>query len=491
VAIMLDGLKPIDLVDILAVAAFVYGALVWFKQARSRFVLMGVAALGSVYFVAQYLGLRLTLRMFEASLAIVVFCLVIIFQEEIRRFFERIATSGLFRWRQEQHGPTTEVIDTVVEGLVKLAKKRVGALVVFKGHEPLDRHLTGGQALNGKVSFPLIDSIFDTSSAGHDGAVVIDAGTVTSFGVHLPLSKRVGDKAFGTRHTAALGLSECSDAMVLVVSEERGEISVAHDRAIEVVKEPAELKARLVAFHEHLAPQSPVSLWRRLLVQNPGAKILSVAIAFIMWATTFGGDQGETIRRTYTVPVTVSNPPEGMSLDETSPDEATVTLSGPEGEFRDLDEHALELRVDIDHISAGVQHLRFDPASIIRPRALEVARIDPPELTVRAHETVKVRAEVRPRTKGSLPRSLKIRALKVEPTYVGVVVAKTREASAKQVHTEPIDLGAITKTGTLTITRRVQPPEGVELVDGENSSVTVTVEVEPAVAQTRFEGQAP
>lgn len=487
---MLEGLKPIDLVDILAVAVFVYGALVWFKQARSRFVLMGVAVLGGVYFVAQYLGLRLTLRMFEASLAVVVFALVIIFQEEIRRFFERLATSGLFRWRQEQHRTSTEVIDTVVESLVKLAKKRVGALVVFKGHEPLDRHLTGGQGLNGKLSFPLIDSIFDTSSAGHDGAVIIDGGIITAFGVHLPLSKRVGDKAFGTRHTAALGLSECSDAMVLVVSEERGEISVAHDRAIEVVKEPAELKSRLVAFHEQLAPQTPVSLWRRLLVQNPGAKILSIAVAVIMWATTFGGDQGETIRRTYTVPVTVSNPPEGMSLDETSPDEATITLSGPEREFRSLDEHSLELRVDIDHITAGVQRIRFDPDSLARPQALEVARIDPGELVVKAHQTVKVRAEVRPRTRGTLPRSLKLRALKVEPTHVGLVVAKAREASAKQVPTEPIDLDAITKTGSSTLTRRLLPPEGAELVDGERGSVTVTLEVE-AAPQTRFEGQAP
>lgn len=487
---MFDGLKPIDLVDILAVAAFVYGALVWFKQARSRFVLMGVAVLGGVYFAAQYLGLRLTLRMFEASLAVVVFCLVIIFQEEIRRFFERVATSGLFRWRQEPHRTTTEVNDTVVESLVKLAKKRVGALVVFKGREPLDRHLTGGQALNGKISFPLIDSIFDSSSAGHDGAVIIDGGAITSFGVHLPLSKRVGDKAFGTRHTAALGLSECSDAMVLVVSEERGEISIAHDSAIEVVNEPAELKARLVAFRENLAPPTPVSLWRRLLVQNPGAKLLSLTVAVIMWATTFGGDQGETIRRTYTVPVTVSNPPAGMSLDETSPDQATITLSGPEREFRNLDERALELRVDIDHITAGVHRIPFDPRSLVRPATLEVARIDPGELTVKAHQTVTIRAEVRPRTKGSLPRSLRLRALKVEPTHVSVIVAKAREASARQVPIDPIDLAAITKAGTSTVTRRLLPPEGVELVDAGHRSVTVTLEVE-AAPQTRFEAQAP
>jgi uncharacterized protein (TIGR00159 family) len=486
---MLDGLRLVDVVDILAVAAFVYGALVWFRQARSRFVLMGVALLGGVYLAAQFLGMRLTLQMFQAGVAVAVFSLVIIFQEEIRRVFERIATAGLLRWRRERSPLAGELTDVVVEGLVKLAKKRVGALLVFKGREPLDRHLTGGLPLDGRVSFPILDSIFDTSSAGHDGAAIIDNGVITSFGVHLPLSTRVGDKTYGTRHTAALGLSERSDAMILVVSEERGEISVAHDRTIAVVKEPAELKARLVAFFEALSPQTPVSIWRRLFVQNLGAKVLSVAVAVAMWAAIFG-DQGATIARTFSVPVVVRNVPGGFLLEEPSPVHASVTLSGPEMEFKNLDPSALMLEVELDDVSAGVQHIPFDPASLARPPGLSVYRIEPSELTVKAHEAVTVNAEVRPRTKGNLPRSLKLRVLKAEPNRIAVIVAKAREAAVRQVATEPVDLAAIAEPGAVTVTRRVLLPENARLVDQDRGTVAVTAEIETAVAQTRFEAQS-
>ena len=107
-----------------------------------------------------------------------------------------------------------------------MAKKRIGALIVLQGNDPLERHINGGTSLDGLVSEPLLESLFDPHSIGHDGAVIINGNRIAKFGCHLPLSINTSKYGnIGLRHTAALGLAERSDAICVVVSEEKGTIS--------------------------------------------------------------------------------------------------------------------------------------------------------------------------------------------------------------------------------------------------------------------------
>lgn len=455
-------------------AAFAYGALVWFRQARSRFVLIGVALVGVVYFAAKTLGMRLTLLMFQAGIAVALVAVVVIFQEDLRRAFERIATGNPLSQRKVTPG-AAQLIDMVIESVVSLAKRHIGALLVFRGKEPLDRHMTGGNRLDGEVCFPLLDSIFDTSSHGHDGAVVVDKGRILSFGVHLPLSTHVDKtKSVGTRHTAALGLSERSDALVLVVSEERGEISVAQDGALSVVNDTRLLRERLTNFLGSLSPETAESLWRRLFLRNLGAKALSVIIAVGTWAVLFG-HQGETVARTYDVPISVHNVPDGFLLEQPEPLEANVTLSGPELAFQGLDASILMLSVDAGALHAGIQQVPIDAAALELPAGLVIHRLEPRAVTLRAQEAVTKEVAVRPRSKGRPPPRLKLAGLTSQPSRVALIIPKGRQAGISVVMTEPVDLTEVSETTTTQ--RRLRIPPGCRLVDPNHGTVDITVEL--------------
>jgi DNA integrity scanning protein DisA with diadenylate cyclase activity len=130
-----------------------------------------------------------------------------------------------------------------------LAKKRRGALIVLPGNQSLERVLEGGTLLNGKISEPLLLSIFDPKTIGHDGAVIIEGEMVKKFMVHLPLADM--NKTYpgiGTRHRAGLGLAERTDAMTIIVSEERGTITIARNNELHIVANSDKLKEEIRKF---------------------------------------------------------------------------------------------------------------------------------------------------------------------------------------------------------------------------------------------------
>ena len=192
---------------------------------RANLALLGLGIIGLFYLVALQLELQLTAWIFQSFFAVLVVLLVVVFQDDLRRLFERIAVLGLRRRR-----PHTEVggAAAIYRTLQQLAESHTGALLIIPGREPIERHLQGGVVLDANISEELLLSIFDPHSPGHDGAVLVQGDRLARFGVHLPLSEdnaQLG--AGGTRHAAALGLAERCDALWVAVSEERGRISVA------------------------------------------------------------------------------------------------------------------------------------------------------------------------------------------------------------------------------------------------------------------------
>ena len=220
-------------IDIAIVTLVIYAFLVALKRTRrSGLIFVGIIILGIIYVAAWKLNLVLTITLLQGFFTVFLVALVVIFQEDLRYFFERV---GL--WWRERSLPTYKrhaqrlprrAVEVLARTLGDLARARIGALVVVRGHDMIARHLEGGEVVEGRLSEPLLKSIFDPHSLGHDGAVVIEGDRIERLGAHLPLSKNL-DKLprSGTRHAAALGLSECSDALCLVVSEERGTISIA------------------------------------------------------------------------------------------------------------------------------------------------------------------------------------------------------------------------------------------------------------------------
>jgi hypothetical protein len=186
----------------------------------------------------------------------------------------------------------------IAETAGNLAKKRIGALIVIAGSDPLGRHLTGGVALDGRLSEPLLASIFDPHSMGHDGAVVIKNGRVALFGCHLPLSVNIAQHGnIGLRHTAALGLTERSDALCIVVSEERGTISVADRETLTVVPGASTLNEILERYYIRYRPaprKRPLWGWLR---ENTKEKVIALVLACMLWVAF--GYQRDIVRAIY------------------------------------------------------------------------------------------------------------------------------------------------------------------------------------------------
>ncbi len=469
------NLRWVDVADVLVVTVFFYTVITWFRTARSRFVLTGLGVLGALYFVARALDMYLTLLLFQAAITVALFALVVIFQEEIRRAFERLGSAQALHLKRAR-ASSSELVEPMVETLASFARHRIGALVVFKGREPLERHLSGGYELEGRFSDPLLNSIFDTSSAGHDGAVIVDQGLIRKFGVHLPLAiGRRGEVPAGTRHAAGLGLSERSDAFVVIVSEERGTISVARDGRIQVV-DPATLRTRLSAFLNEVSPAPhAVSIVRRT-IRNPGAKAVSLALSVAAWLFLFGS-HGDMLARTYSVPVGYRNVPDDWILEEPKPLEAVVTLSGPDRAFQSLKPETLRISLDVSHIRAGQQKLPISEKDLNLPSRISLHGVDPDSITVVAHDTVTRDLPVRAQTTGHLPQGVWLKALRVSPTSVPIVMRRIDSGTITQVLTEPVDLSNINESAT--IPRKIDVPKGARLSIAASGSVDVTVEVAP------------
>ncbi len=462
--------RPADAIDIVVIAVLGYATIAWLRRAQSRFVIFGVAILAALYLVAQALDMHLTVYLFQAAFTIALVALVVIFQEEIRRAFERIAMRGT-RGDRDRATPNAALVETTVSSAEHLARTRTGALIVFRGREPLERHFSAGVELGGAVSEQLLFSIFDSSSPGHDGAVVIIGGRLERFAVHLPLSTKAAKHPGGTRHAAGLGVSERSDAFVIVVSEERGVISVAEAGEIATVT-PRELGRRLTAFLESKAPARRVSRLRSVLTEDVGAKAFSLLVATLAWVVLFG-QRTETVARTLSVPVVYRNVPEAWQIEPPEPSLVQISVSGPSGTVLQLEPHVLAVSLDAARVRAGTQSIVLGPHHVTRPKDVSIVGFQPPRVEIKAHQMVPTRLPVKVRTRG-LPRNgLHVLAVRADPPRVLVEVRKGEQSRFTFIATELVDLGQLERSRKVTA-NLVLPPE-IHLAPETRDQVTVTI----------------
>ena len=365
-----------DAIDIALVATLIYGVITWMRGARAHLPLLGVGILGAIYLLASQLGLSLTAWIFQGFFAVAVIVLIVIFQAELRQVFERIAVWGLGR-NGNADGEQTAV-ETLVAATEQLASARRGALIVLPGLDPLERHVEGGISLGGEISVEILLSLFDPNSPGHDGAAVVRDDQVDRFAAHLPLSKnRDLLHLRGTRHAAALGLAEATDALCIIVSEERGRISVAQRGELRELSDSAYLKPVIDAFHRRVSGQpTPVRPATALLQQwKPIA--LSLGLAGFLWILIIPGS--EVSQTVVGLPVEADGLPASYALQEIDPPIVQATLAGLRRDMIFLDTRSLAIRVDVDPTLVGLGRRTFSLSteSLNLPDGVTLRHLEP------------------------------------------------------------------------------------------------------------------
>ena len=324
----------------------------------------------------------LTIEVFHAGALVGLVALVVVFQEDVRRGLQRLPLQigSLFRRLSRSPEVNREEVEILVDVARQLAATKTGALLVLAGNEPLTAHLSSGIRVSGELNKELLLSIFHTGSPGHDGAVVVDRGNLWQFAAHLPLAHRpLGPEMGGTRHRAAVGLAERCDAMVLVVSEERGVISVAEAGEIHEVHAAEDLRYRLLQFFESRFPRVSGSLWS-ILFANAHLKIFWVALSIAAWSLLVAGPG--TIHRTFVVPIEYRDLPPSLAIDEDAPEEVRVTLAGPEIAFRSLDPSLLMVSIDVSKARRGFNQLLITENDLRHPPQLKVDYLSPRDIVV-------------------------------------------------------------------------------------------------------------
>lgn len=461
-----------DVFDMLVIWIMMSVLLIWFKQRASRFVFAGIALLGAVYIAARYFQLYLTTVVLQGFFAILLFVLVVIFQEDLRRFFERLALWGRFPKSFFDEQPAPRDAETIARTAANLARQRIGALIVIKGHDPLDRHLNGGNLLNGVLSQPLLESIFDPHSAGHDGAVVIDGNRLAQFGCHLPLSTKAGRFGSpGLRHTAALGLSERCDALSIVVSEERGTISIARNERLQEVAGEAALRVELESFYAEMTPKSegrPVIRWLR---ENSREKIVALALACVLWVVF--GYQKESVRRDFTVPVEYANISTDWVIEDPKVTELKIVLAGPPQAFQLLNPDALRVSLDLSKVREGLNEISVTREMVRKPSNLTVAGISPARIGITVSRLVTVSLPVVVTTEGRPPAGLSVQKIGVSPATVRVLIPGRLRENGMRIRTETIDLKKVASSSSLQA--RLIPPPEVQFAGGKTPTATVSI----------------
>jgi diadenylate cyclase len=458
--------------DILLVTAglfFLYRTLL---RLGTWAIFTGVLLATAVFFVANFLDLKGIEWIYTNLSHVALIAMIVIFQPELRKMFERAASVTRKEVQKKEEG----LGSLVSQSLFTLAGQRRGAIVVFPGRESVNEWLSGGFRMDAKPSLPLIMSIFDPNSPGHDGALVVHNGLFTRFGVRLPVSEsqRLAEE-YGTRHHAAMGLAERTDALTMVVSEERGRVSIFRDGQVRPATDPAAVEAAILAhWRETAAPAIEIPKGRRVW-----AAVLQLLPSFIV-ATLFWlsltVSQGEVLEKVLSVPVEYSLSSPDMVLVGGKDSEVRLHLAGPRTILDGLRPAQLSVKIDLSNAVPGKQSFLITDENIRLPKTVTLLDVVPPSLELTMAEIVKREIAIKPQLVGRLPDNLDMVSVVVRPDRVMALLPGTGgKGQISSITTTPLYLENFRETTTLFC--KIIAPPAVQPVDKRWPDVEVTIAV--------------
>ncbi len=373
-------------IDVLLMSFIVYQVYIRIRGTRAIRILAGIVLLGLGYLVAQSVGLFLTSWVLGGIWAAALILVIVIFQAEIRQMLEQVNLEApfrtLLRWGRQARLPE-ETLATMARTAFSLASRRWGALLVFERHDFVEPLLKSpGVLMDAEITPELVETLFTYPAPLHDGALYIRRGRAYRAGCILPLSDNQRlTQLHGTRHRAALGITEQADALAVVVSEERGKVSAIEKGIMTYIDTPADLliwltdrmRAREEPATRRWSPRALITAnWRPKL-----ATVLGVSLLFILLTGQQNAEVGVSI------PVVYLNVPKELTIDGRQVQKVYVRVRGSREMLNFLDPNQMQVAVDLKKAHEGSQQYNIADEDIKLPPGLKLAGVNPS--TIRLH----------------------------------------------------------------------------------------------------------
>jgi len=381
---LLTSFRWQDILDIVIITFIFYRLYLWLRRKRALRMIIAILALPFFYLVAQWFDLPLTVWGFKNLWAVILFVVIVIFQQEIRTALASITLPSFILGKSEIEKLTSKHLDRIVEAAFKLGEKRIGGLIVLQRRDDLDEFVHGNMRLDSEISEDLLISIFNPLSPLHDGAVIIQGERIQYATALLPVSQSPTlPKDWGTRHRAGIGITEVSDAECIIISEERGDVLLAHLAKAEKMEKKEDLKNGLTQI-----PSLPKEKqWKkdrlRHLMDDLPKKLFFLLLVCILWVFVVGIRQGEI---TYDIPIEYYSIPQSLGMIGDPPREINVRLRGSQRFLSSLNPDQIRVRVDLSRTHVGSNQVSLSESDLNVPSGITVSHFYPRKITVQLSE---------------------------------------------------------------------------------------------------------
>jgi diadenylate cyclase len=462
----LSSIRWQDAVDISINSYILFRFYVLFQRTRAFRVLIGLLCLWFFHRIAVALGLIVTSWAIQGIIAVGALIIIVVFRSEIRSVFQSRSLKAIF-WGFPKKTVDTP-IEIIAESVFEMAEKRCGALIVMPGKEDLDEVVHSGIPWHGWVSKEMIKSIFWQDNPVHDGAIIIQDDKIKEVRVVLPLSHRKGlPSRYGMRHRAAVGMTEFTDALVVVVSEERGHVAVFKGSDIQTINQREELEQIL---REHLGfiEEEPAQL-RKEKLKTVAAALVSIFFITGLWlSVTRGFDTLITLE----IPVEYMNRNPEMEIIGASVDAVRLHLGGSGALIKSIQPKQVHVRLDLGEAVLGQNFFTIKNENIKLPPGVVLKTVVPQEVEVTLDVPIQKVLPVQVDWTGELLSNLVLESVRIEPKEVKVIGGKLVLENISTIYTEKISLDAIRTTGKMTVNIALNP---VSLKIAPDSKEEITV----------------
>ncbi len=447
---LFSGLRWQDILDISLNAYILFRFYVLFRGTNVIRILLGVCILWAVSRAAVPLGLIITNWAMQGVITIAAFIIIIIFRNEISSVLQTKDFKSFF-WGIPQYQFHTP-LDIIADSVYEMAAQKIGALIVLPLKKGLDNVVQGGVPVKGSLSKEMLISIFWPNTPLHDGAVVIQGNQITQAGVILPLSKRQDlPSSFGTRHRAAQGVTELTDALVIVVSEERGKISLFQDNHIYDVSDRSAFEKLLHAHASEGIAQK--GFWR------PKIELALVALVcfFCVTGVWMNFSKGMEALATYNVPVEFMMPDQNMEIISSSASDVELLISGTRPLLKSITAEQINVTLDLSQSNAGENRLPITNDNILLPPGIRLKNIEPSQLNVTLDTLMEKELPIQPHWTGKLPEGLVLKEAKAIPSMVRVSGGAMALSGISTLFTQALTLDTLSQSGSVETNLLLSP----------------------------------